>query len=553
MTENIGNEIREFLNTDILELELNKEETTKRRLEREKLKKAVRKCAMGDAVARDRVKEKIRSLIGAAMAGKKRKTLSLLFPVDEPSKLSARDMFEYLYFMVGLGAADSFEQLSERMGWTMTRPSLAGEREDELEDREYVLGEYDVRSSFIEHVSSVDESVLFELATQRVYEELYGFGAADILIMDRSLDGVSGGCGGSTGAEGSAEPEGAAERSRDFDTIYVMYHGRTVRMKFLSFGSGKALEQTVRKLTRNDAKSTLCRKNPFLVCSLADNSRVVATRPPYSPSWTFYVRRFSSASSTDIESLITDNGSHRAIGILKMLTSSEQNFVISGNQGGGKTTLLKCLVQYIDPRYTLRVAENNFELNLNNIYPERNVHTLQERESYSVYSSITAFKKMDSDVVILGEINEPKLAGAFVQLVQNGGRMAVSTLHHNSTEKLIAYMRNALVSEFGISDVDTAERQVVDSINFDVHMVRDKEGHHYIERITEIIPVIPGESETVANYECRDILLYDKTNRCYVVTSMISEYARERIRATCGGRKVIEFCAFLRREAGRAA
>ncbi|MBP5159419.1 MAG: hypothetical protein ILP10_03880, partial [Lachnospiraceae bacterium] len=63
MTENIGNEIREFLNTDILELELNKEETTARRLEREKLKKAVRKCALGDVSSRDLVKEKIRALL----------------------------------------------------------------------------------------------------------------------------------------------------------------------------------------------------------------------------------------------------------------------------------------------------------------------------------------------------------------------------------------------------------------------------------------------------------------------------------------------------------
>ncbi|MBP5158803.1 MAG: Flp pilus assembly complex ATPase component TadA, partial [Lachnospiraceae bacterium] len=490
--------------------------------------------------------------LSKTMEGKKRKALALLYPVEEPSKLTARDMFEYLYYMVGLGAADSFELLCDEMGWSMSRslppPEDGQQGAGELQDsEEYVLTEYDIRSAFIEHVASAEESVQFEVAAQRVYEELYGFGAADILIMDRSLDGVSGGCGGSTG------PEGAAEASRSFDTIYVMYHGRTVRMKFLSFGSEKALEQTVRKLTRNDARSTLCRKNPYLVCSLADNSRVVATRPPYSPSWTFYVRRFSSSRTRDIESLITDNGNHRAIGILKMLTMSEQNFVISGNQGGGKTTLLKCLVQYIDPRYTLRVAENNFELNLNNIYPERNVHTLQERESFSVYSSITAFKKMDSDVVILGEINEPKLAGAFVQLVQNGGRMAVSTLHHNSTEKLIAYMRNALVSEFGISDVETAERQVVDSINFDVHMVRDKEGHHYIERITEIVPSGRDAEGMRTNYECHDILLFDKINRCYVVTDMISEYARERIRATCGGRKVIEFCAFLRREAGRAA
>lgn len=541
LIKDTGDEIRSFLNADILELSLNREETEQLKKERSRLRNAIKRCSMGDRDARQAVKDHIRSRLEGKPGLKNIKSMRALLDFGSPYELPAGILFSYLYFDIGLGSEEAFGDVCGDLQCL----------KDTAPENGYDITEKDIRRLFDRRVNEPQELVIFEVIVQMIYEELYGFGAADLLIMDRSLDGVSGGCGGRT--EIDSEKPGQCG-NRDYDTIYVMFRGMTVRLSFLSFGSEKVLQRTVKKLCRNDVGSVLCRKNPLVVCQLADNSRVVVSRPPYSSSWTFYVRRFSSSEARDIESLFVDEGKERVIYLLKLLTASEQNFVISGNQGGGKTTLLKSLVRYIDPRYTIRVAENTFELNLNNLYPERNVHSLQEREGYTVYSSITAFKKMDSDVTILGEINEPKLAGAFVQLVQNGGRMAISTLHHNTTEKLIAYLRNALVSEFGISDVAVAERQVVDSVNFDVHMVRGKDGHHFVERITEIVPLEKSTLDRGELFECRDILRFDPQAKCYVFEEPLSSQARERIRATLGGWKVLEAVGYMKRERGiRAA
>ena len=155
---------------------------------------------------------------------------------------------------------------------------------------------------------------------------------------------------------------------------------------------------------------------------------------------------------------------------------------------------------------------------------------MQERGDFTIYDAITASKKMDTDVLILGEVNEPKVAGAFIQVAQSGSRMAITTLHHETTQKLIEYLRNALVCEFGISDVRVAEKQVVDSVGFDVHMVHDVSGHHFIERITQIIPVengeLPRENQEATRefyrriteprlYELRDIVVFDKVRKEY--------------------------------------
>ncbi len=272
----------------------------------------------------------------------------------------------------------------------------------------------------------------------------------------------------------------------------------------------------------------------MLQATLKNNSRVVVARPPVSDSWTFYVRKFTSSDAKKIESLITDKNADKVIEFLKNIVKSECNFVISGNTGGGKTTLLKSLIGFINPAYALRVIESSFELNINNLYPSRNVHAMQERGDFTIYDAITASKKMDTDVLILGEVNEPKVAGAFIQVAQSGSRMAITTLHHETTGKLIEYLRNALVSEFGISDVRVAEKQVVDSIQFDIHMVHDVLGHHFIERITQIIPYesgpYPENSEELQKefyirsmntqlYMLKDVVWFDKESGTYVIDS----------------------------------
>jgi pilus assembly protein CpaF len=223
--------------------------------------------------------------------------------------------------------------------------------------------------------------------------------------------------------------------------------------------------------------------------------------------------------------------------------------------GGGKTTLLKSLVGFMNPGYTIRVAESSFELNLNNVYPERDIHMMQERGEFSIYDIITGTKKMDTDILIVGEVNEPKIAGAYVQVAQSGSRMAVTTLHHETTEKLIEYLRNALVSEFGISDVMIAEKQVVDILNFDIHMVHDVEGRFYIERITEIIPyeekeysIEFGEAarEFFARrtdrrlYRLNNIIEFDKAKEVYKKCGKLSEYTMSLIRHKLSEEKIRE-------------
>lgn len=535
LTSELKATVNEILNADLSGLHINAAEVQKRKVQQAKLRLATRQACLGDAGEGEYLKEYLKELLQNRL-GISEMTICKAIPFNESEKMSAVEIFEYLYMIYRkIYGIHVFKHLEE--DFKLTEPET-----DEEGRQFYCVTSEKIRNAYAKCTYEGDYVDMLETLTQRCYEVLYGHDVADILIMDSDIDGVSGGVGGRTRTEYNYMEEllGAMGNKADnsYDVIYCVYKGRLVRMKFMSFGKELTLERVVKNIYRYNTKTTLSKRNPVLNASFRNNSRIVVARPPVSDSWAFYVRKFASADAKKIESLITDTGAEKVIELLRMIVKNELNFVISGNTGGGKTTLLKALIGYINPSYALRVIESSFELNINNLYPNRNVHVMQERGDFTVYDAIAASKKMDTDVLILGEVNEPKVAGAFVQVAQSGSRMAITTLHHETTQKLIEYLRNALVSECGISDVHVAEQQVIDLISYDIHMVHDVTGHHFIERITKIerceTADIPEESNAATRefyrrmtapetYRLTDIVTFDRKRNEYVFADEVNQ------------------------------
>ena len=529
--------INDSVSRDYSELFLSREETLKREKQQARLKTAIREACLGDTGDREYLKEYIKDFLQKKMKITS-ENINRFIRFNVPQMMSAQDKFEHMYECYSEKYGNrSFAVMANDFGW-------AAEAKEDT-DAPYSISQQDIDKAYEDMRPDGGFRNKLEVLAQRLYQKLYGHDCADILIMDESVDGVSAGVGGLSRVEYDymKELQGTVEnkKSMNYETLYCVLHGKLLRLKFLSFEKEENLKRVVKNIYRYNIRTNLSRKNPIIHGTLKNGSRIVAARPPVSDGWAFYLRKFKSSDARKIDTLITHKNGDVAIELLKLITGGELNFCISGPMGGGKTTLLKSLVGFMNPKYTIRVAESSFELNLNNVYPERNIHMMQERGDFTIYDIITGTKKMDTDILIVGEVNEPKIAGAYVQVAQSGSRMAVTTLHHETTEKLIEYLRNALVSEFGINDVKIAEKQVVDILNFDVHMVHDVEGNFYVERITEIIPVNRGSM-----YELTDIIRFDKETMSYRFCADISGYTRDKISEKTGKAKLIAWDGFLK-------
>ena len=76
-----------------------------------------------------------------------------------------------------------------------------------------------------------------------------------------------------------------------------------------------------------------------------------------------------------------------------------------------------------------------------------------------------------------------------IQSARVASKFTLFTHHAKTFPDLVTALRNSMLRAGVFNDERTAEEQVVQVLNFDVHLVKDFRGRRYIERVTECIPV----------------------------------------------------------------
>ena len=74
-------------------------------------------------------------------------------------------------------------------------------------------------------------------------------------------------------------------------------------------------------------------------------------------------------------------------------------------------------------------------------------------------------------------------------MAQVASKFTMFTHHAKTFENLILALRNSLLKTGVFTNEKVAEIQVVQVINFDIHLKRGFDGSRFIERITECVPV----------------------------------------------------------------
>lgn len=164
-----------------------------------------------------------------------------------------------------------------------------------------------------------------------------------------------------------------------------------------------------------------------------------------------------------------------------------------------------------------------------------------------------------------------------IQSAQVASKFTLFTHHAKTFPDLVTALRNSMLRAGVFKNEKTAEEQVVQVLNFDIHLVKDFRGRRYIERVTECIPVeekneytydhrtektIEGKLNKFMDnatifftkstnrelYQYRNIMEYH--DGTYVLTNPISENNIREMRNNMDDTDVVEFDKFLERNWG---
>ena len=164
-----------------------------------------------------------------------------------------------------------------------------------------------------------------------------------------------------------------------------------------------------------------------------------------------------------------------------------------------------------------------------------------------------------------------------IQSAQVASKFTLFTHHAKTFPDLVTALRNSMLRAGAFRNERTAEEQVVQVLNFDIHLVKDFRGRRYIERITECIPVEDKNEYTFDHRKEKTlegkmdkfmdnatVFFTKSTNRelykyvnimeyhdgTYVLTNPISEHNILEMRNNMDDNDVVEFDKFLQRNWG---
>ena len=486
MTEFVKKRLDEITKVNLYDIGLSEEELIRRKNKKYELKKALKGCTYGDVNDKKYVKELIFDLLQNEY-GVTESNISKSIPFDIPSLLTAQDKFDILIYMYK--KEFGYEALTE----LIKKYNLAELKYVEGEIKpSYVITTKDIEDIFEQENLTLSFADKLTVVVQRIYQHYKGYSSIDE-IRDMNIDGVSGGVSGLPESFLSqvAQTDGdylsqVVEHKvpRACDSIWIFFQGKSIRLAFLSFGTEAELKRVCQNIYKYNNPGQLSDTNGYKINEMKDGSRVVVVRPSFSETWAFFVRKFDVKRSTLEQWFKGEPGSKESIELLKYLVKGARIVSITGEQGCGKTTMLMGMIENIYETMNIRVQETAFELHLRKIYPTRNILTFRETDTISGQEGLDVQKKTDGSVNIIGEVATDPVAAWMIQAAQVASKFTLFTHHAKTFPNLVTALRNSMLRIGQFTNEKTAEEQVVQVLNFDIHLTKDFRGKRYVERIT---------------------------------------------------------------------
>jgi pilus assembly protein CpaF len=335
MIEFIKRRLDEITKINLYDIGLSEEELKRRKSKKYELKKALKGCTYGDVNDKKYVKELIFDLL-AKEYGVTEMNISKAIPFDIPSVLTAQDKFDILIYIYK--KEFGYEALSEMI------------RKYKLDEFKYIQGEtkpcYVITEEEINEIFEKENITLafadkLNIIVQRIYQQYKGYSSIDE-IRDMNIDGVSGGV---SGLPESFISQVAQTDSIDYltqieehkvqracDSIWIMFHGKSIRLAFLSFGTEAELKRVCQNIYKYNNPGQLSDANGYKINEMKDGSRVVVVRPSMSETWAFFVRKFDVKRAT-LEQIVLYPGKEETIELLKYLVKGARIISLTGEQG----------------------------------------------------------------------------------------------------------------------------------------------------------------------------------------------------------------------------
>jgi Flp pilus assembly CpaF family ATPase len=178
------------------------------------------------------------------------------------------------------------------------------------------------------------------------------------------------------------------------------------------------------------------------------------------------------------------------------------NIIVAGGTNTGKTTLLRCLLNEIDPTERVITVEDNLELGLDrfrDLHPdqvawERRGANVEGRGEVSLGDCVRSTLRQNPDRVIVGEIRGPEVVD-MLRAMSQGNDGSMSSIHADSSKGALVRL-GMYTAEAGL-DEETSNKWIANALDLIVHLGWVSG----VRRVTSVREVLEAEARQIATNE----------------------------------------------------
>jgi pilus assembly protein CpaF len=237
---------------------------------------------------------------------------------------------------------------------------------------------------------------------------------------------------------------------------------------------------------------------PLLDARLEDGSRVAAMFPPCAvagPALTIrkFTRRYSLEDLIHVGAVTPPQAAQ-----LTRAIAAQQNILISGGTGTGKTTLLNALAAHIPDGDRLIVIEETAEIHLEkpNLlrFEARRAQAPLGQEAplppVTIADLLRATLRHRPDRILVGEVRGAE-AFDLLQALNTGHLGSLTTIHANSAEQALTRLAHCVLT----ANVGLPHRSIREAISLAVHLIVHIARVQGQRRVTELVAVRAYDSQ----------------------------------------------------------
>ncbi len=272
-----------------------------------------------------------------------------------------------------------------------------------------------------------------------------------------------------------------------YKQIYIERFGR-LEISDSRFKDDSHLMKIIDKIVSSIGRR-IDESSPMVDARLPDGSRVNVIIPPLALDGPMMsIRRFGGEPLKLHDLILLKTLTPQIAEILKGIIKGKLNILISGGTGGGKTTLLNVLSQFIPESERIVTIEDAAELQLKQdhlVRLETRPPNIEGRGQVTPRDLVRNSLRMRPDRIIVGEVRGQE-AFDMLQAMNTGHDGSLTTIHSNSPRDALMRLESMVAMAQLGTVIEFMRRFIASAINVIIHIARMVDGTRKIISVQEI-------------------------------------------------------------------